>query len=197
MRFYDVILFTKQLVVTRYKHEVSWRDFVHKTAGSDKVQAWGFMTWFCSQNPFNPAHTGLDRLPDSSYEVYWPKQLQVVLWYCCCTWAAQQIRGVFHFFGSFRAIRLPFPIFWSLYSWRSWLSRRQGGQEITQQLIYRHSWKYFWTCVWEWGLLSSSAEVLVFLEFHLMNWRNSSVHALCLVLVATLCTTVGWLRWTV
>ena len=49
------------------------------------------------------------------------------------TWAVQLIRGVFYLgilgiflICWFRAIRVLFCVFWSLYSWRSWQIRRQG-----------------------------------------------------------------------
>jgi hypothetical protein len=84
--------------------------------------------------------------------LYWPKFLQVIFGYCPYTWALQLMRGVFHldisFICWFSDFRILFYVFLNLHSYRNWC-RRQGGQEMPWQLMYRCSWRVFWTCLWD------------------------------------------------
>ena len=91
------------------------------------------MKW---QISINPTHAGLDKRWMINYSrlsdgTYWPKFLHVTFCYCSCTWAVQLIREVFHLATSFSCwfmvIRILFCIIWSLHSWRSWWSSRQGS----------------------------------------------------------------------
>lgn len=54
----------------------------------------------------------------------------------------QLIRGLFHLGISwYRVIKVLIFVFWSLHTWSRWKEAR--GQEIPQQLVYRHSWRPF------------------------------------------------------
>jgi hypothetical protein len=90
---------------------------------------------------------GPDRCTVIKQYLYGPKFLQVIFCYCFYTWAAQPISWIFHldisFLCWFRGIRVPFCVFWTLFTfcqvcwrtrrmwvrslsmWRSWLNRRQ------------------------------------------------------------------------
>ena len=80
--------------------------------------------------------------------LYWHEFLQVIFCYCSYTWDVQLIRGVFDldivFICWFRIIRVLFVV-WSLYSWRSWWSKRQGVRRFQ-----RHSGlRPFLVCPWD------------------------------------------------
>jgi hypothetical protein len=73
---------------------------------------------------------GLDRCLIVKQYLYWPKFLQVIFYYCSYILAAQLITGVFHldisFSCRFRGIRIPFYVFWCLFSFYQahWRTRR-------------------------------------------------------------------------
>lgn len=80
--------------------------------------------------------------------LYWPKFLLVMVSYYFYSWAIQLIRGIFSFDISVCWVQDLCCVFWYLLSWSSWWSRRQGGQEIPEWFMYRHSWRLFWICPW-------------------------------------------------
>ena len=77
---------------------------------------------------------------------YWPEFLHIMVSYCFYNCAIQLIRGIFYLYISICWLRVLFCVFWNLHTWSSWCIRGQGSQVIPEWLMYRQSWRPFWTC---------------------------------------------------